>query len=33
MDVEILPVVDPGAAIATYGEVFAAFAAAAQPPG
>ena len=33
MDVEIMPVVDPGAAIATYGEVFAAFAAAGQPPG
>jgi hypothetical protein len=32
MDVEIMPVVEPGTAMATYGEVAAAFAAAAQPP-
>lgn len=32
MDVEIMPVVEPGIAMATYGDVAAAFAAAAQPP-
>jgi Domain of unknown function (DUF3303) len=32
MDVEIMPVVDPSAAMATYGEVVAAFADAAQHP-
>jgi hypothetical protein len=31
MDVEIMPVVDPGTAMAAYGEVVAAFAAPAQP--
>jgi hypothetical protein len=33
MDVEIMPVVEPATAMATYGEVVAAFAAAAQPSG
>ncbi len=32
MDVEIMPVVEPGTAMAAYGEVAAAFATAAQPP-
>ena len=32
MDVEIMPVVDPSAAMATYGEVIAAFAGAAPLP-
>jgi Domain of unknown function (DUF3303) len=31
MDVEIMPVVEPGTAMATYGEVAAALAGAAQP--
>jgi hypothetical protein len=31
MDVEIMPVVEPGTAMAAYGEVVAAFAATAQP--
>jgi hypothetical protein len=33
MDVEIMPVVEPATAMATYGEVVAAFAAAGQPSG
>jgi hypothetical protein len=33
MDVEIMPVVEPATAMATYGEVVGAFAAAGQPSG
>lgn len=33
MDVEIMPLVDPNAAMANYGEIVAAMAAAAQHPG